>query len=297
MAFPSQLLPALLEPFHRCCLLALAPPGAASQQCPGLSSSGAQGHHHPPALSWLCTAPLDCWVPLLLTTAWCWARNLVLSSTQFFKTIICLRTIQQEICKVNSMLSLICSLFSQVPAVAAPYLSCLLLCPAAGSISCWGIVPADSLLIVEQCSLRALLAHGTARCVLSLTVVSLQGLGVTIQPRVLYSFISKPRSGAAWLKHCMANVLQRGFEGALQVWCVDLKSKSTFLERKVRSDFLEFRQSGIVVDVQFFRCPVMRVWTSPNIPLIQIKYIPNLCLSSGIYSKITSLINTPLFSF
>lgn len=98
--------------FLRCCLLGLA---HSSPQ--DLGNDGAQGHPHPPALR-LCTSPLHCWLSLLLSTGWCWARNLVLSSTQFLKTILCLRTIQQEIWKVNSVLSLICSLLSQVLAFA-----------------------------------------------------------------------------------------------------------------------------------------------------------------------------------
>lgn len=40
-------------------------------------------------------------LPLLLSTGWYCARNLVLSFTQSFKTILRIRTIQQEFCKAK----------------------------------------------------------------------------------------------------------------------------------------------------------------------------------------------------
>lgn len=62
-------------------------------------------------------------VPLLLSTGWSWARNLVLSFTPFFKTILRLRTIHQEICKINLVLSLDLRASSlQVLTLSAPYL-------------------------------------------------------------------------------------------------------------------------------------------------------------------------------
>lgn len=45
-------------------------------------------------------------LPLRRSTGWDCARNLVLGFTQFFKTILCLRTISPEICKMILVLSL-----------------------------------------------------------------------------------------------------------------------------------------------------------------------------------------------
>lgn len=152
---------------HRCCLLALVPLRANPQQWPSSGGTVEPQHPHPAALSSPCTSPPDCWVPLLLSTAWCCARNLVLSSAQFFKTIICLRTIQQEICKVDSVLSLTCSSFSQVLAVAAPDLGAF----------CW--VQLQHLLLEYPsrflAAAEAGCAQGSLPSVLSLTLLLFMG--------------------------------------------------------------------------------------------------------------------------
>lgn len=148
----------VLEPFPRCCLLALGLPHSSAR---GLRSCGAQGQHHPAALSWLCTS---LWTAGLLCCSarlgagpqiWFW----VLHSS--LKLLFCLRTIQQEVCKVNSVLSLTCSLLSQVLAVAAPHLSWVQLrAPAAAEglsqqIPCseWGSVSSGLSWPVAQPSL------------------------------------------------------------------------------------------------------------------------------------------------
>lgn len=137
MAFSFQLLPALCwSPSTGAVCWPRVPLGAGSQQCPRFGEQWSPGRPSPSSPELTLHIPSGLLGSSAAQHGLVLGQNLVLSSTQFFKTILCLRTIQQEICKVNSVLSLICSLFSQVLAVAAPLLSCLLLGPGASSISC-----------------------------------------------------------------------------------------------------------------------------------------------------------------